>query len=111
MSNYHKGHNAEKQAAAYLRARGFKIYELNWRTRFCEIDIVAEKSKRIYFIEVKYRQRADWGIGLDYITPRKLQQMRFAATFWMATHRMLTDCQLAGLSIDGSDFRLELLDV
>jgi Holliday junction resolvase-like predicted endonuclease len=37
------------QDAEYLKHSGFRIKELNWETRYCETDIVAEKEKVIYF--------------------------------------------------------------
>ena len=110
IANYHTGHEAERVAADYLRKLGFKIRELNWRTRFCEIDIVAEKSRRLYFVEVKYRRNADRGSGIDYITARKLRQMRFAAEYWTARHYWKYDCQLAAISFDGDKLRFELID-
>src|SRR4051812_8863182 len=80
------GRKAEEAVASHLRAHGYKVLEQNWRTRWCEIDIVATKAGTVYFIEVKFRSRSDWGSGIDYITPKKLKQMHFAAEFWLAGH-------------------------
>lgn len=111
MSNYTAGHNAEKQAAEYLSSQGFQIKELNWKTRYCEIDIIAEKKiptrflrrseKVIYFVETKYRRTDAQGYGVDYVTPRKLEQMRFAAEMWVQQHGWEGDYQLGVVSIDG----------
>lgn len=84
MSTTSVGRGAEDRVADMLRKSGHKIIQQNWRTRWCEIDIVSIKRKVVYFTEVKYRGSDDWGGGLEYITPRKLQQMRFAAEFWLA---------------------------
>lgn len=100
MTNYQTGHEAEKLAAEYLEKQGFKIRELNWKTRFCEIDIVAEKDESVYFVEVKYRKNAFQGSGLEYITPKKLKQMRFAAEMWVQENDWDGDCQLAAIGID-----------
>jgi Holliday junction resolvase-like predicted endonuclease len=100
MSNYAAGHNAEKRAAKYLESQGFKIRELNWKTRYCEVDIVAEKANAIYFVEVKYRRNAAQGIGLEYITPKKFRQMQFAAEMWVQNHNWAGGYQLAVISID-----------
>ena len=80
------GRQAEQAAAQYLQRLGHRILEQNWRTRWCEIDIITIKSGVVYFVEAKYRRSDAFGGGLDYITPRKLQQMRFAAEFWLAEH-------------------------
>ncbi len=101
MASTETGRGAEAMAAAYLRGHGFSIREQNWRTRYCEIDIVAEKGGTIYFIEVKYRRTANQGKGLDYITPKKLKQMKFAAEMWVQMHKWRGDCDLGAVGIDG----------
>lgn len=101
MTNYQSGHDAEKQAAAYLKENGYKIRELNWKTRYCEIDIVAEKDKIIWFIEVKSRKNSSQGFGYEYVTPKKLQQMHFAAEMWVQNNDWSGDYNLAVISIDG----------
>lgn len=100
-TNYQAGHDAEKHAAEYLKKQGFKIRELNWKTPRCEIDIVAEKGNRMYFVEVKYRRTTLQGSGLEYITTKKLQQMQFAAEMWVQSHDWSGEYQLSAISIDG----------
>jgi Holliday junction resolvase-like predicted endonuclease len=108
VSNYTSGHTAEKRAAKYLHSNGFKIHELNWKTRLCEIDIVAEKDKVVYLVEVKYRRTASQGRGVDYITPRKLKQMHFAAEMWVQNQDWQGDYRLAVVTVDGE--QIEFLD-
>jgi uncharacterized protein (TIGR00252 family) len=97
------GQAAEDEAAHYLQGLGFRIREQNWRTRWCEIDIVAEKAGVVYLVEVKYRRSGYQGSGLDYITPKKLKQMHFAATMWVHDHKWSGDYRLAALAIDGNN--------
>lgn len=106
MTNYQTGHDAEKVAAEYLVDNGFKIVVLNWRTPVCEIDIVAEKNRLIYFIEVKYRTNNSQGTGLDYITPKKLKQMEFSAKCWVEDQKYSGDYRLGVISIT-SDFKVD----
>lgn len=73
------GDEAENAAAEYLQRDGHAILERNWRTKFCEIDIVSQKDDTVYFVEVKHRKNDKAGDGMAYITPKKLQQMQFAA--------------------------------
>lgn len=103
MTNYATGHGAEKTAASYLQSLGYEIIELNWRTKYCEIDIVVQKQQIVYFVEVKYRQSANYGSPFEYITPKKLNQMKFAAEMWVANHDWPGDYQLSALSITGDD--------
>jgi ribonuclease HII len=76
------GDAAETEATNYLLKLGHTIIERNWKTKFCEIDIVSIKDKTIYFHEVKYRKNAQQGGGIAAITPTKLRQMRFAAEYY-----------------------------
>ncbi len=45
----------EKEAAEYLKGKGYKILERNFRTSFGEIDIIAKDNQALCFIEVKVR--------------------------------------------------------
>ncbi len=96
------GRLAEAEAAKYLVKHGFTILAKNWRTRWCEIDIVASKSGAVHFVEVKYRANSVWGSGLDYITPAKLRQMSYAAEFWAAQHTVIGDYRLSAISLHDS---------
>ncbi|HYH75465.1 MAG TPA: YraN family protein [Candidatus Saccharimonadales bacterium] len=106
MTNYAHGQQAETKAAAHLQQAGYDILVRNWRTRHCEIDIVAQMGGVVYFFEVKYRLTDDQGTGMDYITPKKLQQMEFAAESWLAENNWHGDCQLAAIELTGPDVRV-----
>ncbi len=101
MSSTQTGSQAEDYAVKFLENEGFKILARNWRNRWCEIDIVAQKNQRIHFVEVKFRRSATHGSGLDYITWRKAKQMEFAALLWVADNHWEHDYQLDVISIEG----------
>ena len=84
MTTRQIGDKGEQAAADWLTARGHEIVARNWRTRYCEIDIVSVKGEVLYFIEVKYRKNDDFGDGLAAITAKKQRQMRFAAELFLA---------------------------
>lgn len=100
------GRAAEAEAARFLAAKGCLVVVQNWRTRWCEIDIVALRGATVYFVEVKYRQSAHWGAGLDYITSQKLRQMHFAAEFWCSKHAFAGDYCLAAVELTGDPPRV-----
>lgn len=104
MTNYQVGHDAEKAVAKFLEMQGFKILDLNWRNKYCEIDIVAEKDRMVHFLEVKYRKSDSFGSGLDYVTSKKLKQMQFAAEMWVAEHKWKGDYQLSAVDVTGEKF-------
>lgn len=78
------GSKAEAVVAHHLEGEGWDIVHRNWRTKFCEIDIVAQKDIVVAFVEVKHRKNAISGDGIAAITPKKLQQMRFATEVFIA---------------------------
>jgi len=107
MTNYAHGHHAEKVAARWLQAQGYKVYALNWRTPRAEIDIVAQiPGGVLQFVEVKYRQSNRQGLGLEYITVGKQRRMRFAAELWVAQHHYSGEYVLSGLEVSGPDYQV-----
>lgn len=115
MTNYSTGHDAEKVAVEYLKKLGYKIIALNWKHVRAEIDIVAEKRsrlgrvKQLVFFEVKYRKTTNQGHGLDYITPKKLQQMQFAAQLYVAQHNYKGEYCLGAIELSGEDYEVSML--
>lgn len=95
--NIKAGQLGEKSAADYLVANGHKIIDRNWKTKWCEIDIISEKDDILYFTEVKYRKR---GNGLDAITPTKQKQMHFAAEMYLQKHQDKS-ARLAAIAVGG----------
>jgi putative endonuclease len=55
------GETGENMAVKFLVKHGFSILDRNYTKKWGEIDIVAEKSKKIYFIEVKSVSRDNLG--------------------------------------------------
>lgn len=106
MSTTDTGRQAETAVCDYLRTKGYKIRAQNWRTRWCEIDIVAEKDNVVYFVEVKYRRSSRYGDGLSYITDKKLQQMGFAAEVWVNNHKWNGQYVLAAAAVAGDNFQV-----
>lgn len=100
MSSFSTGRSAEQLAVSYLKKNKFQIMEQNWRTRYCEIDIIAKKAETVYFIEVKYRKNNNYGSGLEYINQQKLSQMQFAAELWVSMYDWRGDYQLSAVAVD-----------
>ena len=96
------GYAAETAAADFLVARGHQILARNWKTKFCEIDIISRKGQTLFFTEVKFRETAAHGDGLAAITPRKLAQTRKAAEIFLALHAEFSrnfDAQISAISL------------
>lgn len=101
------GGRAEDVVAEYLKRHDHTILERNWKTKFCEIDIVSSKYNTIYFTEVKYRKSNTAGGGMAAITPAKVRQMTFAAEYFALRHSLhAVGLQLAGAEVEGDNFTL-----
>lgn len=100
------GDAAEEIVAEYLQNAGHRIIERNWKTKWCEIDIISEHQEVVYFTEVKYRRTNVSGDGLAAITPKKLRQMKFAATLYETNHRGIQP-QLAVAAVSGDKMSLD----
>lgn len=98
------GNVSETAAAEELVHRGHEIIARNWKTKYCEIDIVSRKNDTIYFTEVKHRKNNIAGDGLAAITPKKLAQMKYAAKFYAHAQKLETvDLRLVAVATTGSD--------
>lgn len=82
---------------------GYELIDRNWKTRVCEIDLVMRKSRAIYFVEVKYRRQAAQGDGFEYVGPKKLRRMDFAARVWCQTCNWDGDYRLMAAAVSGDD--------
>lgn len=102
------GNRAEDEAANYLQHQGYEVVDRNWKTKWCEIDIIAMKRQVMYFVEVKYRKSSRQGGGIAAITPRKLNQMQFAAKLWLHQHGEI-DARLSVVEVTGESFEVTQL--
>ena len=77
------GRFGEEQAACYLRRRGYKVLERNYRCRSGEIDLIVSKGEYVVFVEVKLRKNADFGEAREFVTYSKQQRVIRAAEYWL----------------------------
>ena len=97
------GQRAEAIVAEALRRKKHTILERNWRTKYCEIDIISEFDGVIYFTEVKYSKNRS---GIERITDDKLKQMRFAAEAYLSIYGISSPAKLAAAEVSGKEFRI-----
>ncbi|MDO4526665.1 MAG: ribonuclease HII [Candidatus Saccharibacteria bacterium] len=72
------GQQGETAVCEYLVREGHEIVFRNFKTYYCEIDIVSVKGDAIFFTEVKTRKNHLAGGGLMAIDKKKLGKMKFA---------------------------------
>jgi ribonuclease HII len=111
MKHNDNGRAAEEAVETFLKQKGYKIIDRNWKTKQCEIDIIAQKDGCIHFVEVKYRSSSSQGSGFDYITRSKQRQMGFAADIWVAKNNWADEFVLSAAEVLGVDFNIKFLEV
>ena len=100
------GDKAEDFVAEFLKQEKHEILARNWRTKFCEIDIVSKYGENYYFTEVKFRKNNDFGGGEAAISKNKLNQMRFAAEFFAYKNNIKnSEMRLAAAIVEGENFK------
>ncbi len=115
------GQLGEKIAAEYLRNKGYKILEKNFKNplgrRLGEIDIIARKGKELVFVEVKTQKTSGFESipPEEKITPHKLYKLNKAGQFyvksknlWGSNYRF--DAVLVWLSADQKNARIKHLE-
>ena len=78
------GKQGENAACRYLKRRGYKIIERNYKTRFGEVDIIARKDDTVAFIEVKTRLTDKFGAPAEAVTFAKQRKYALSAQFYFS---------------------------
>lgn len=78
------GRLGESYAAAWLSARGWRLLDRNWQTRYGELDLVMiAPGDVLVFVEVKTRRSIRYGPGQESVTAHKRQAIRRAGGQWL----------------------------
>jgi putative endonuclease len=96
------GKQGEDLAAHELERRGYAILARRYRTRFGEIDIVAEDARAIVFVEVKARRTPHFGRAAEAVPFWKRRRISAMALDYLAWVGRLNDpCRFDVVAIDG----------
>lgn len=85
-ANLSRGKKGEDAATEFLRKKGYKILERNFRTQFGEVDLIAREDNVLVFIEVKTRQSTKYGMPEESVTPRKIASIIRTGQYYKLTH-------------------------
>jgi putative endonuclease len=99
------GRIGEDIAANYYKEIGYTIIDRNYRKKFGEIDIIAEKGQKIYFIEVKTvsyetKRLLNWAISHETWRPEEnvtySKYLRICRTIdaWMFDNKLDSSWQI-----------------
>ena len=80
------GQITELFARQYLQDQGLSFIAANVRYKFGEIDLIMREQSTITFVEVKYRNRNDYGGALYSLHSAKQRRLQKAANAWLQSH-------------------------
>lgn len=73
MSQHNEvGKIGEDLAKKFLEEKGYKILEQNYKTKFAEIDLIAQSKNNLVFVEVRTKIGENFGTPEDTINRQKL---------------------------------------
>lgn len=91
------GEIGENIAVKFLMKHGFTILERNYTKKWGEIDIIAEKNQKLYFIEVKSISRLNLAVkdndyrAEDNMHPWKLKRLSRTIQTYLISHKVHED--------------------
>jgi putative endonuclease len=89
MSRRETGNLGEKLARDFLKKKGYRIRETNYRCPEGEIDIIATERDCLVFIEVRTKTGTGFGSPEESITTTKMRHLVAVAARYCQTHRDL----------------------
>lgn len=85
------GRRAEQKALRYLVAHGLRPVHRNFRTRGGEIDLVMNDHGCLVFVEVRFRQSADFAPVSHTVDSHKQRRIIRTAAVFLARNRRFAD--------------------
>ena len=93
------GEKGEGIAVAFLKKRGYRILEQNFKTRIGEIDIIANDSGTLVFIEVKTRESIAYGRPFEAVTYFKRKKISRVAMLYLKKLQEIPPCRFDIVSV------------
>jgi putative endonuclease len=101
------GQRGEVLAVRYLKNRGYRIIEQNFKTPIGEIDIIAYDGETLVFIEVKTRESMAYGRPFESVHYHKRRKIASVASLYLKRLKHIPPCRFDVLSIHYKDGRPE----
>ena len=98
------GKASEIIAADFLKEKGYKILETNYKNKIGEIDVIALDGDYIVFVEVKARISQKFGHPFEAIDERKQQKIKMVASLYLTIKRKTNrKCRFDAIAILGQN--------
>ncbi len=97
------GEQGESMACEALEQRGYAIIARRYRTRFGEIDAIADDHGTVVFVEVKTKTDCSFSDPVESVTKQKQRRLVSMAEQYVAYHRLdQTPCRFDVVAVDAS---------
>ena len=93
------GKKGEEIAADFLKGKGYKILETNWRAGRNEIDLIAMDGRFLVVVEVKTRQSASFGEPEIAVTREKQRALIRSANAYIRRKNLDNEIRFDIISI------------
>ena len=115
MNRKELGAIGEKLAKNFLKKKGYRIRETNFRCQQGEIDIVAEQKDYLVFIEVRTKASSSFGNPEESVTNAKKENLIASALVYLNSHRNLPSLwriDFVAIELDqkGKTTRIEIIE-
>ena len=94
------GQQGERGASQFLESQGYRILQSNYRTKFAELDIIAQEGPIVCFVEVRTKTSGQFGHPFESISGYKIRKLCLAALSYIQANRL-----------DDSIFRFDVVAV
>jgi putative endonuclease len=82
------GREGERLAEDYLKKKGYKVLEKNYRCPLGELDLVVLDGRVVVFVEVKIRTDDSFGHPLEAVHSRKQDKMVKTALYFLSRYKL-----------------------
>ena len=108
------GKKGEELALNFLLKKGFKILELNFKSRYGEVDIIAQRDEILFFVEVKTRRNDNFGKPFEAVNIAKQKKIVGCALYYTklrnATDKDLRFGVVSILLLSEENFEIEWIE-
>ena len=110
QKNFYKkllGRVGEKKAVDFLKKKGYKILETNYKTHIGEIDIIAQDEDVTVFIEVKTRSGGEYGSPSQAVNSKKQEKyFKVATEYLLRNDKTDVPCRFDVVEIENGEINL-----
>lgn len=106
------GKEGEDIACNFLKNKGYKIIEKNFRSKFGEIDIIAKDGNTLVFIEVKSKEGIKFGSPQEAVNRKKLEKIKKCINYFLhIKHLENSSIRLEVVAIQTDNYQVKKIEL